>query len=138
MRKHKKGFTLIEITMALMIMAIGLMGLLALFPVGFDASKRAGEVTMSTLLAQEVIEEQKRLGFSTYLGLVAISDGQFSDPAYSNFEYAVTLNVVNGMTLAELTEVVVNVYWPGDQGGPGARSNQRSVELKTYIANYGP
>ena len=45
MRKYKKGFTLIEITMALMIMAIGLMGLLALFPVGFDASKRAGEVT---------------------------------------------------------------------------------------------
>ncbi|MBI3267035.1 MAG: type II secretion system protein [Chlamydiae bacterium] len=37
----KKGFTLFEIVIALGILAIGILGILALFPVGLDAQKRA-------------------------------------------------------------------------------------------------
>jgi len=38
--KSKKGFTLLEIVIALAILAIGLVGILSLFPVGFEASRR--------------------------------------------------------------------------------------------------
>ena len=39
--KNIKCFTLIEVTMAIAVVAIGLVGVLALFPVGFQASRNA-------------------------------------------------------------------------------------------------
>ena len=50
---NKSAFTLIEVTIALLILAVGLVGILALFPVGFDASGRAANLTEATFLAQE-------------------------------------------------------------------------------------
>src|SRR5574341_2477559 len=40
-RSHVKGFTLIEIIISLGILAIGILGIMALFPVGLDSQKRA-------------------------------------------------------------------------------------------------
>ncbi len=53
----RKGFTLIEIIAALAIIGLGLVGILSLFPVGIDASKRAGDLTNATVLAQGVISQ---------------------------------------------------------------------------------
>jgi len=55
--KRQKGFTLIEVIAALAIIGLGLVGILSLFPVGIDASKRAGELTHATLLAQGVLNQ---------------------------------------------------------------------------------
>ncbi|GAF87606.1 unnamed protein product, partial [marine sediment metagenome] len=60
---HKSGFTLIEITVALLILAVGLVGILTLFPVGFDAAGRAANITKATFLAQKLIEDLKREGY---------------------------------------------------------------------------
>jgi prepilin-type N-terminal cleavage/methylation domain-containing protein len=55
--KIQKGFTLIEIIAALAIIGLGLVGILSLFPVGIDASKRAGDLTQATALGQSLIEQ---------------------------------------------------------------------------------
>jgi prepilin-type N-terminal cleavage/methylation domain-containing protein len=39
--KNRKGFTLIEIVAALGVLALGILGIMALFPVGLDSQKRA-------------------------------------------------------------------------------------------------
>ncbi len=55
----QKGFTLIEIIAALAIMGLGLIGILSLFPVGIDASKRAGDLTNATVLAHSVLDQMR-------------------------------------------------------------------------------
>ena len=130
MRKRRfislAGFTLIEITIALLILAIGLVSLLTLFPVGFDAASRAINTTIGTLLAQELLEEAKKAGYDNVGGT---QGGKFGAP-YENFEYRV--NVTSNIDGLELKQVDVEVSWPaGDV-------NQKSVLLSTYIAKYEP
>lgn len=126
----KAGFTLIEITIALLILAIGLVGILTLFPVGFDASGRAANIIEATFLAQELIEDAKRVGHDG-LTVGTTQSGTFT--GYPNYEYDI-LAYEAGVT--GLREVVVRVYWPADNGDPGDRSGQRKVELSTYLAQY--
>lgn len=48
------GFTLIEILLALVVLSVGLIGLLSLFPVGIHSSKTSTQDTMSALVAESV------------------------------------------------------------------------------------
>ncbi|MFH0839678.1 MAG: type II secretion system protein [Candidatus Omnitrophota bacterium] len=129
---NKKGFTLIEITIALLILAIGIVGILALFPVGFDASGRASSIIEATLLAQELIEDAKRVGYNGFTVGTTLN-AIFADP-HANYEYDLFTHdtVVTG-----LKEIVARVYWPSN--GPdanGESEGQRLVELSIYLAQY--
>ena len=48
------GFSLMEILIALAVLMLGLLGVLALFPVAIDASGQAAEATQCALLARSV------------------------------------------------------------------------------------
>ncbi|NUM35274.1 MAG: prepilin-type N-terminal cleavage/methylation domain-containing protein [Candidatus Brocadiae bacterium] len=54
MRNNSKAFTLIEILIAMSILIVGLVGVLALFPVGLNATKKAIEDTNAALIADSV------------------------------------------------------------------------------------
>ncbi|MBI4972773.1 MAG: prepilin-type N-terminal cleavage/methylation domain-containing protein [Candidatus Omnitrophica bacterium] len=59
MMQAKRGFSLVEILLALLILGIGIVTLFNLFPLGFQAlaySRRLNEVS---LLAQKKMEELK-------------------------------------------------------------------------------
>ena len=130
----RRAFTLIEIVMALAILGIGMIGILALYPVGFEANKRAGEVTEATILAQKKIGDLRKDGYSDLSFKSDTSDCDF-DPYY---EYEVIATKDTGLDLAD---VAVRVWWPADKGGPppnnvNDRTQQKSVELVTQIAKY--
>ena len=98
------GFTLIEITIALLVMAIGLVGLLALFPLGFDASKKATDITEVTILAQQKMEEIK-LGCRTAGSWDAGEyNGTFGTTGYG-WEVVITDEP------PELCKIVLTVSW---------------------------
>lgn len=52
----QKGFTLIEILLSLGILALGLSGILTLFPVGLDAGQKAIQDITSTLIAESLMD----------------------------------------------------------------------------------
>lgn len=60
-KRNSKGLTLIEVVASLGIIAVGLVGLLALFPVGIEASARAGDRTSAALLGEYVIDQVRLL-----------------------------------------------------------------------------
>lgn len=50
----RSGFSLVEVALALLVAAIGLMSIMALFPVGLDASRRAVDEAQCALFADEI------------------------------------------------------------------------------------
>lgn len=125
--KHS-GFTLIEITIALLILAVGLVGILTLFPVGFKAVVEACNLTTATFLAQAVIEDVKKVGYSGAAEIQAGKGIDYGSP-YSKFEYDLTISDVAGLSLKQ---VDVEVFWPA------GKTNQKSISLSTFIADYEP
>ena len=61
----KKGFSLLELIIAIGVLAIGLVGVLQIFPVGLRASYRSGMVTKAAFLAKNKIEEVKMTDFDS-------------------------------------------------------------------------
>lgn len=112
----KRSFTLIEITISLLILAIGLLGLLALFPVGFDASKRAGDITSAGILAQYYIEDSKRIGYSGVTNQRGLS---------SNSYFAYDVKVTIPAPPKNYKVVKVTIFWP-------APSDPSAVNLSTW------
>ena len=51
-RAEAAGFTLVEILLSLLILAVGLLGVLALFPLGIDAARQSVESTRAATIAR--------------------------------------------------------------------------------------
>ncbi|MEC9476082.1 MAG: hypothetical protein VX764_03500 [Planctomycetota bacterium] len=51
---QEKGFTILEILLAVVILTVGLLGLLAVFPVAMRSGKKAVETTNAVIIAQSV------------------------------------------------------------------------------------
>jgi prepilin-type N-terminal cleavage/methylation domain-containing protein len=53
-RKTRRGFTLVEVALALLVVAVGLTAMLGLFPVGLKENQRAIDEARSAMFAEEV------------------------------------------------------------------------------------
>lgn len=62
------GFTLIEIGIAIFILAIGLIGILTLFPVGIDSARRVTQDTNAAILSELAISDLKANDLVDILG----------------------------------------------------------------------
>jgi len=125
--KSKKGFTLLEIVIALAILAIGLVGILSLFPVGFEASRRASMLTEATIHAQQKMEEFKQGGYdyldTTYTDTVPSGYTAFTDG--SGLEWQVTVAEINPP--GNLKSVTLDIKWQ-------EKGADKSETFVTYIA----
>ena len=83
---REEGFTILEILIAVAIRVIGLLGILALFPVAIDTAKRTIQETNAVLIAQSV-EQAIREGLAFRKGhskekwtyFILEHDGLFGD-----------------------------------------------------------
>ncbi len=125
MLRNKRGFTVLEAMVALVILSLALLALLRVLPVGIKGSKLAEETTIATMLAQRKMEETRAKTWP-----LAGGSGNFAGEGYPNFEYILGITIATPTTY--LRELTVSVSWPA-----GA-SSQRTVALKTHVANYNP
>ena len=51
-----RGFSLVEVTLAVAVVAIGVVGILALFPLGMDAVRKAADDTQMMAIGEDIIE----------------------------------------------------------------------------------
>lgn len=118
----KKGFTLIEIVISMAILAIGLVGILSLFPVGFDSARRSMNLTQASLYAQEKLAEIKTDGFPE----VNTTKGDFADPNYK-WELVVSDEAPAGY----LRKVELTVKW-------NYKNKPHQEVFTTYAAKHAP
>lgn len=121
MRHNKNGFSLIEITVALGLVAVGLVAVSPLFRQGMQTERHYELATTAVSIAQKKMEALKSL---SYDALSAEAETQVSGfPAY-------TVQVEIGSQSALLKSVDVTVRWNSAFGFA------QSYRLSTLRANY--
>ena len=131
--KKDKGFTLLEILIALTILVIGVAAVVNLFPVGLHASKRAADFSMVGILAQEKMAELMYLGYDNLNQIEGITGfpsdchsgdkQQFASPDDAYSWWLRLESSVSNLALATL-----QIYWLD-------RGVERDATFVTYIAN---
>lgn len=90
MQAPKKGLTLIEIIVAVMIMAFGIVPIMRFGPDIFRAREGSQEVTQATFLATRVIEETRGRVFNDYFHTYStLEDTNFEEP-FEEYVYSIS------------------------------------------------
>jgi len=120
----QKGFTLIEIIMAMAILAVGIIGVVRLLPVGLRASKSSEMMSRAGFLAQEKMEELKLAGLDQFSQPDFPLEGEKEDYSWEAFVSEVSLN---GLASAQdIRSLRLTVSWQ-------EKGKTRSQDFITYI-----
>ena len=125
-RRGEAGFTILEVMVALVLLAFGILAFMQVMPVALKASKRAEETTIATLLAQQKLEDWRASDKNPNTGAGEVgTTGTFDDDKYE-WELSTILYVT------DVYRSSVSVWWPTGED----REKQRVVNLKTYMFNF--
>lgn len=118
----ENGFTLIEVMVSIVILAIGLLGLAPMMAISITGNAFANEATEATVLAQDKIEELKNMA--------SFASIPQSDSVDVDGKYSVVSRVddtgSDGTVPVGVYKIFVRVHWV-DQAGVGRR-----LEFFTY------
>lgn len=128
---NERGFTLLEVLIALGILALALPVLLGLRNFDLDLHARAKELTTATILAQEKLAETE-LGPPLAIGEV---QGEFLPTPLGSLPTAAIANrpsnyrwkrIVSPTPLTIVREVKIQVFWPRG-------ATEEMLEVSTYV-----
>lgn len=63
--RPRTGFSLVEVTIAIGVMAVALVPVVSLLPIGLDSYRRAVEASVGTQIVQRVVSDLQQSNFST-------------------------------------------------------------------------
>jgi len=130
-RVSGRGFTLIEIIIALTILAIGLVSLAAYLPVALEASRKGSDLTKAAIIAQSLLEEVKT---STYTDITGADDtwhtnGSFKSYSdFPGFEYRINVSPLGPVDIKDIT---ITVRWQ-------FKGKNNTQIFETKIVKYNP
>ena len=117
------GFTLLEVLVAMVILAVGLLGMASLSVGIIKGNDFSKEVSSATTCAKAKMEDMERLGYAgapASSGTVTEAYNTITD--YPRFKRE-TITAVDTPT-AEMKKITVTVYWDSDS---------HQVQLKTFL-----
>jgi type IV pilus assembly protein PilV len=119
-----RGFTLLEVMIALVILTIGLLGLASLQVMSIKGNSYGQQMTVASTFAQNKLEELRR---------TTLVDGTFSDPVtdQNGIRYTRTWTVTIDSPQTGANSVVITITWTGPTG-QGAEA-LRSINIRTII-----
>ncbi len=121
---NHKGFTLIEILVAMTILSIGLLGVAALVVGVIDGNIISNKITTATVLAQEQMEDIQRQGYSgTAATDTTTTEAYNSITNYGAYKRVTVIDVDSPD--ANMKTITITVYWDSDA---------YSVALNTILA----
>lgn len=133
LRTGSKGFTLIEIMLAVLILSFGLVLVLRSFATALDGLKRSENVKAASYLLEEKMEDIKEKAKEEGGIVKGNSSGKFGNNDYTDLKTDYTdhrwdLSVKQSGVDEDLNEVELVISW---QEG----KNKRSLFATTYLEN---
>lgn len=116
--RSTEGTTLLEVIVAVAIVAIALVSFVTLVISSIDMEDHARKITEATLAADEKLKEIERLGFPD----VGKTEGLVNEQEPDGFSYTV---VVTETPISQVRQVDVQIFW---------EKKKRSVMITSYIA----
>jgi len=120
----QKGFTLLEILVALTILSIGLLGMAGLTTTIIHGNSLSNYVTTATTLGQDRMEHFRRLGYSTIPTTDTTTTEDYNSIA-NYFSYKRVSFIDVDSPSAGMKTVTITVYWDFDA---------QSVALQTILS----
>ena len=124
-KERDNGFTLVEILIAILILTVGLLGMASLTVAIIKGNKLSADLTKATVLAQDKMEEIRRIRETGYSNVVPETKAVCPSP---DDEYKREVLVTDDSPATNMKTVIVTVYWGG------ASKEDHNVELKTLLA----
>ena len=135
--RGQKGFTLIEVLVSLLILAIGCLSVIIMFTVSIKTNKNSTDRVNAYSLAQRKLEELVAMVEQRPAGAYPINQAQQQFPGYTFYNWSYRIqptNVIrNGVTIP-MQAIAVGIYWPATS----QLANQERIILTTtagQIAN---
>ncbi len=111
--RNEKGFTLLEILVAVTLLVVGLLGMAGLTAALVRGSDFSSRVTMASTLAQDKMEDLTKLGYgNTAVTDTTITEDYNTIPNYSYYKRVTSTDVDS--PAAGMKTVTVTVFWAGD------------------------
>jgi prepilin-type N-terminal cleavage/methylation domain-containing protein len=108
-RLSERGFGLIELAVAIVVLAIGVLGLAALMPMGTRSAAKSGEVTRASELASAQAE---KLLATPYSDPDLAPGAHQATPYPHSGGYYLTWVVEDNEPIASCKRVTVTIRWP--------------------------
>lgn len=105
----KSAFTLIEVSLAMAILLIGVVGVATLLPLSIEANMRSKNIAIVTMLAESKIEEMKKeaaVSSTNWDALADVAETSFSSP-YENFKWKAEVEDMS----TGLKHVTLSIIW---------------------------
>ena len=121
--KTEKGFTLLEVLVAIVLLVVGVAVLVGLFSNALIGSSDAENTTIAMNLIQGRMEEIRNLGFSNI-----IPEPKVDVSGFPGFQRKVSIDDPEGdPTVNDLKQVTVTVYWI-------FKGNEVNISAVTYVS----
>jgi type IV pilus assembly protein PilV len=124
--KSESGVTLIEILIAVTILAIGLLGVAGLQVTAIKGNSHGNTISQATAIAEEQVEIIRNMDYSE----VTFDPNPFVENNVDGTIYTRTTEVEDNTPLNDLKRVTVTVSWT-------AGNKNRQVQLRTIVSNEG-
>lgn len=127
----KKGFTLLEVLITIIILTIGVIALTSAFSSGILAATDAENVDLALNIAQAKMEEIKNAGYASLADSGPAAADTDPNSPLSRFDVTVDAGVP-----ADPRQVDVTVEWEAQSGVKHGQIPSVSITLTTQLANY--
>ncbi|MCF8127286.1 MAG: prepilin-type N-terminal cleavage/methylation domain-containing protein [Deltaproteobacteria bacterium] len=122
--KGGDGFTLLEVLVAMVILAVGLLGMASLSIGIIKGNEFSKEISSATTCAREKLEDVEQLGFAnTPTANTTVTETYNSITQYPEYRRETITTVDTPAT--DMKTITITVYWDNDN---------HQVQLKTFLA----